>query len=156
MVMQGGGEPVTTPDRLHQLASFQRRVEDDPGVASMTGFAGIERATRRLGGLGRELAGQEKGLKRLGDGRGRAHEGAVLNTNGLLQAADGARQLDTGVLAAGSGAGQLAEGLTTASAGSTRLSGGLDRASEGSGSLADGAVKASSGGHPPPDGGSPG
>jgi RND superfamily putative drug exporter len=152
IVMQGGDEPVTTPDRLHQLASFQRRVEDDPGVASMTGFAGIERATRRLGGLGRELADQQKGLKRLGDGLGRAHEGAVLNTNGLLQAADGARQLDTGVLAAGSGAGQLAEGLTTASAGSTRLSGGLDRASEGSGSLADGAVKASSGAHRLSDG----
>lgn len=145
IVMEGRDEPVTTPDRLHALADFQRQVERDPGVATMTGFAGMERGARQLAGLERSLTAQEEGLGKLNRGMSRVHDGAVLSTQGLLQAADGARRLDTAVGATHDGAGFLADGLSTASGGSNRLSTGLDRVSGGSGKLASGTSKASAG-----------
>src|SRR6185503_7262717 len=32
VVVNGRGQPVTSPERLRELAAFQRRVERDPGV----------------------------------------------------------------------------------------------------------------------------
>jgi RND superfamily putative drug exporter len=145
IVMQGGRRPVTTPGRLKALAGFQREVEDDPGVATMAGFAGVERATRQLGGLGEQLSTQQKSMARLSRGLSKVHQGAALNTSGLLQAADGASRLGSAIGATHGGAGQLAKGLQSASSGSAQLSGGLERASDGSGSLASGTAKASSG-----------
>lgn len=145
ILMDGGGRPVTTRRRLEALSAFQRRVERDPGVATMTGFAEIERATRGLGGFERSLAEQQSGLRRLSHGLSRLHDGAASGTDGLLDAAEGARQLDFAIGATHDGAGLLAEGLATAGAGSERLAGGLDRASGGSDKLASGAERASSG-----------
>jgi putative drug exporter of the RND superfamily len=145
IVMDGGSRPVTTRSRLRALAAFQHRVEADPGVATMTGFAEIERATRQLGGLEEALVEQRRGLARLNRGLSRAHDGSARGTEGLAQAADGARRLDIAIGATGDGAGLLAKGLDSAGTGSERLAGGLDRASGGSGKLASGARKASAG-----------
>jgi putative drug exporter of the RND superfamily len=145
IVMDGGGAPVTTPRRLRALADFQRRVERDPGVQTMAGFAAFEEGTEQLGGFEQALIDQEHGLVRLDRGLSRAHAGAARNTTGLLAAADGARQLDAGVGATHTGAGLLADGLGAASDGSDHLSTGLGKASDGSGRLAQGAAKASTG-----------
>ena len=145
VVMDGGGEPLTTPARLRKLAEFQREVERDPGVATMTGFAGIERATKPLADFEESLTAQQRGLGRLNDGISRVHDGAVLNTEGLLMAADGAARLDSAIGATEGGAGMLAGGLRSATDGSVQLSGGLARASGGSGKLAEGTSKASTG-----------
>ncbi|HEY5052115.1 MAG TPA: MMPL family transporter, partial [Solirubrobacterales bacterium] len=145
IIMDGGGQPVTTPRRLRALASFQHQVERDPGVQTMAGFAALEHGTDQLEGVERTLVDQEHGLTRLNTGLLRAHSGAVLNTNGLLTAAAGARQLDAAIGLTQTGAGALASGLQAASSGSDRLSLGLNHASDGSGRLAQGASKASTG-----------
>ena len=145
IAMESRDGPVTTPARLKALADFERRLEKDPGVATMTGFAQLEKAMRQLGGFERGLAAQERGLDRLDDGLSRVHDGAKLNTEGLLAAADGARRLHSAIGATHGGAGLLARGLGSASDGSSRLASGLDRAGGGSGELADGTGKASDG-----------
>jgi putative drug exporter of the RND superfamily len=145
VVMDGRGAPVTSPERLRALAAFQRRVERDPGVKSMAGFAEIDRGAKRLRGLEGGLIAQERGLSKLNTGISRVHGGAVLNTSGLLKAAEGARQLDSGLGATHTGAGKLAGALEVASTGSSRLNEGLGRADEGSGKLAQGTTKASTG-----------
>ncbi len=145
IVMADSDGPVTTPERLQALADFQRRLERDPGVETMTGYAGIARASRQLSGIDRTLAAQERGLDRLGRGLVKVHRGARLNTGGLRQAAEGATRLGTALTATENGAGALADGLGAAGSGSTRLIGGLGKASDGSGELADGAASASEG-----------
>ncbi len=145
VIMEGRGQPVTSADRLHALAEFQRRVERDPGVKAVAGFAQIERGTSQLNGIEGQLADQERGLDRLETGISRLGRGAKLNTNGLRQAAQGSGALDSGLGLAGAGAGALAGGLTKTSAGSGQLTSGLGRVGEGSGQLSDGAVRASTG-----------
>jgi putative drug exporter of the RND superfamily len=145
VIVNSRGGPVTSPQRLRALADFHRRIERDPGVESVTGFATIEKRIRPLGAVEDQLADQQRGLERLETGISRLHEGAVLNTDGLLVAAEGARAVHFGLGATDEGAGLLAEGLDRASAGSTQLSDGLGRASDGSGELAQGTAKASKG-----------
>lgn len=145
VVMDGRGAPITSHERLRALAAFQRRVERDPGVESMAGFAEIEQRTSGLRDVEEGLIAQERGMDRLETGISRVHDGAKLNTSGLLKAAEGARQLDSGVGATHKGAGALADALGAASSGSERLAQGLGRADEGSGKLAEGTTKASSG-----------
>lgn len=145
VLVNGGDAPVTSPRRLRALARFERRVERDPGIEAVAGFAAIERRIRPLGEIEGRLADQERGLERLDTGISRLHEGAVLNTGGLLAAAEGARAIHFGLGATNEGAGLLADGLDRASAGSARLSDGLGRASDGSGELAQGTAKASKG-----------
>jgi len=145
VVVDGRGSPVTSPARLHAFAAFQRRVERDPGVQSMAGFAPIERSTRPLNNLEQTLADQEHGLDRLEIGISRVHHGAKLTVDGLRAAARGSQGLDTGLGAANAGAGVLADALQKTSTGSSRLADGLGRVNEGSGQLADGTAKASGG-----------
>jgi putative drug exporter of the RND superfamily len=145
VVMDGRGSPVTTPDRLQALADFQRRVEADPGVATMTGFSRLAEVAGEPGDIDRQLAAQQRGIRRVGTGISRIEDGAALNTTGLLRAAGGARQLDAALGAAHEGAGLLVEGLGAAGGGSERLAGGLGRASEGSERVAAGTAKASEG-----------
>jgi putative drug exporter of the RND superfamily len=145
VLMDGGSSPITSLARLRALASFQRKVERDPGVESMAGFARIEGATRQLGGIERGLADAEQGLERLDTGIARLHGGAALNTTGLLAAAAGARKLGAGTGLATHGAGLLSGALRRASVGSLQLTQGLGRVDAGSGKLAQGTEKASSG-----------
>jgi RND superfamily putative drug exporter len=145
IVMADGDGPVTTPRRIEALADFQRRLERDPGVATMTGFAGFERTTRKLSGFEGGLFAQQRGTRRLGHGLDRVHHGAVLNTDGLLHAAAGAGRLDSALGATHGGAGALAQGLDAVSGGSQRLVDGLGKASGGSGKLVDGSAKARKG-----------
>jgi RND superfamily putative drug exporter len=145
VVMNGRGRPITTPQRLHALAAFQRQVEGDPGVSTMIGFRPIERSTRKLGGLEQGMISQEQGLTRLAGGLGRARDGSAAAGGGVAEAANGATGLGTAISAAGNGASGLAHGLNGATSGSLRLSDGLDRTGGGSGKLANGVTNASVG-----------
>jgi RND superfamily putative drug exporter len=145
IVMDGGAQPVTTPHRMRALASFQRRVEKDPGVQTMAGFTAFERGTSQLEGFEDGLVAQEHGLVHLGGGLSRVQSGAVLNTKGLVSADEGASQLASAVDATHTGAGTLADGLLQASTGTDHLSRGLGHASDGSDRLASGTSKASTG-----------
>lgn len=145
VIVNGRGQPVTTSQRLRALAAFQRRVERDPGVETMAGFARLEAGTRQVGGIEKQLVRQERGLERLDSGISRIRTGAALNSRGLSKAATGSGELESGLGAANGGAGALADALQRTSTGSNRLSSGLDRADEGSGKLAEGTTKASTG-----------
>lgn len=145
IVMDGGAKPVTTPHRLRELASFQHKVERDPGVKAMAGFAALEHGAEQFGGIERTLVDQEHGVTRLGAGLVRARAGAALNTTGLSVAATGARRLESAIGGARAGAGILAGGLRAAGGGSDRLNQGLSHAGEGSDRLAQGTAKASAG-----------
>lgn len=145
VVVNGRGHPITSTPRLRALAKFQHHVEQDPGVATMAGFRPIARGAERTVGIEKELAKQERGLKRLALGIGKAREGATLNTNGLGKAASGSGKLAAGLGAAHGGAGALTGALQKVGQGSRRLSAGLGRAGEGSGEVARGTSKASSG-----------
>ncbi len=145
VVMDGRGTPITSHRRLRALAEFQHRVERDPGVESMVGFAEIEKRTRGLRGTEHVLVAQERGLGRLETGITRVHGGTKLNTSGLLKAAEGARRVDAGLGTTHDGAGLLASSLEAASTGSRQLSRGLGRADDGGGELAQGTAKASTG-----------
>jgi RND superfamily putative drug exporter len=145
IVMAGGDRPVTTPRRLEALAAFQRRVERDPGVKAMAGFAALASATDALGAVEGDLARQERGARRLNRGLAGVQDGAAASANGFLLAADGAARLGAVTGAARSGSGRLAHGLRRSSAGSTRLSDGLGEASAGSGKLTRATSRTSSG-----------
>lgn len=145
VVVNGRGSPVTSTERLRALAGFQHHVEQDPGVATMAGFSAIARGAERSSGIETELAKQERGLKRLAVGIGKAHKGALLNTNGLKKAAAGSGKLEAGLGAAHGGAGALAGALQKVGQGSQQLSQGLGRVGEGSGKVAQGTAKASDG-----------
>ncbi len=145
IVMDGGSQPVTTPQRMQALFRFQRRVERDPGVKTVGGFAAFERGTNQLEGFEGDLVKQERGLDRLSNGLARVGAGTESNTKGLLAASQGAGQIDSAVGETHAGAGALASGLQEASEGGARLSQGLGRASDGSGHLAEGTSRASAG-----------
>ncbi len=145
VVMDGGSEPVTTDERLRALAAFQRKVEKDPGVEAMAGFAGLEGTTRELAAAEENLKDQERGADKLENGLASVRQGSEKTTSGFAQGAGGARELSTAIGTTRNGSGQLADGLQASTDGSVQLSGGLDQASEGSGKLADGTAKVSTG-----------
>jgi RND superfamily putative drug exporter len=145
VVVNGRGHPVTSTERLRALASFQHHLEQDPGVATMAGFSAIARGAQQSDGIETELAKQERGLKRLAVGIGKAHKGALLTTSGLQKAAAGSGKLEAGLGAAHGGAGALAGALQKVGHGSQQLSQGLGRVGEGSGKVAQGTAKASDG-----------
>jgi RND superfamily putative drug exporter len=137
--------PITTAKRLDALADFQRKVERDPGVEAMAGFASIERTTRQLSAAERSFASQQKGLGRLGRGLAGAQDGAGASAAGFGRAAGGARELGTAIGQTRDGSGKLTDGLQATATGSSRLSGGLGKASAGSGKLTDATSKATAG-----------
>jgi RND superfamily putative drug exporter len=145
VVMKSDDGPVTTPARLQALTTFQRRVEADPGIATMTGFGGVKRGGEQLQKLGPGLRAQERGIAKIDAGLGKVAGGAAASTDGLFAAQDGAQQLDSALGQTVTGSGRLADGLEATTKGSERLGGGLVRADEGSGKLAEGAEKSSDG-----------
>jgi RND superfamily putative drug exporter len=145
IVMADRSGPVTTSKRLRALADFQHHLERDPGVATMTGFAGLERTTRQLDRFEEGLFAQQRGSAKLSRGLSKVHEGANLNTSGLQRAADGASRLGSALSATHGGAAALAKGIGSAGGGSNRLASGLSDASGGSGKVADGTANASEG-----------
>jgi RND superfamily putative drug exporter len=145
VVVNGRGQPVTSPQRLHAMAAFQRKVERDPGVETMAGLARLDAGSRKLTGIDDLLRRQERGLKKLGTGISRIRAGSVLNSKGLQKAAEGSRSLNSGLGAANAGAGVLAGALQKTSTGSSKLSDGLGRAGKGSSQVAQGTTKASDG-----------
>jgi RND superfamily putative drug exporter len=145
VLVKGHGQPVTSTEQLNEMASFQRHVEADPGVASMAGLSQVARGAEGVNGIEGELAKQERGLDRLATGIGKAHDGASQNTGGLRKAAAGSSQLEAGLEAADGGAGALTGALLKVGDGSRQLSQGLGRVGEGSGSVAKGTSRASDG-----------
>jgi RND superfamily putative drug exporter len=137
--------PVTTAPRLEALVAFQRRLERDPGVETMTGVTRLAEASRRLRRAGDGLAAQQRALGRLGGTIARTEEGASRAGENLDRATAGAVQLSGAVGASREGAGALADGLGAASGGSRELVAGLGRASSGSSDVAAGAARASTG-----------
>lgn len=144
VVVDGRGEPMTSPGRLHALAAFQDRVEGDDGVQSMAGFSDIERSMRPLSEFEGQLVDQQHAALRLDAGLSRLARGATAGANGLAGAAAGAGRLGSGVGSAAAGAGLLARGLDAAHAGSSQLTLGLASASDGSDRLASGISTAGS------------
>jgi RND superfamily putative drug exporter len=145
VVVSGRGEPITSPRRLRSLVAFQNRVQRDPGVESVTGLSTIQRRMKPLAGFEGQLARQQRGTARLGDGLARTADGAQQSSSGLYAAAAGAGEVSQGVGEAGDGAGLLTQGLRDAGTGSSRMTAGLAQASEGSGRLAEDTSEASSG-----------
>ncbi|HWA54917.1 MAG TPA: MMPL family transporter [Solirubrobacterales bacterium] len=145
VLVKGHGEPVTSTAQLNEMARFQRRVEADPGVATMAGLSQVARGVEGVSGIEGELAKQERGLDRLAAGIGKAHEGASQNTGGLRRAAVGSSRLEAGLEAAHGGAGALTGALLEVGDGSRQLSQGLGRVGKGSGNVAQGTSRASDG-----------
>jgi RND superfamily putative drug exporter len=145
VIVDGRGSPITSPERLRAISAFQHQVEEDPGVASMTGLSKVEQSTRKLAGIEGELKAQEHGLDRLESGISRIGKGTSRTSQGLLKAAEGSGQLHSGLGAAHKGSGVLAAALQKTSTGSGKLADGLGRVDEGSGQLAQGTTKASTG-----------
>ena len=145
VIVNGRGHPVTSTQRLQQMARFQHHVEADPGVETMAGFSQVARGAESASGIEDELAEQERGLDRLAKGIHKAHGGASLTTNGFRQAAAGSGQLEAGLDAAHGGAGALTGALHEVGDGSRRLSEGLGRVGAGSGKVARGTSRASHG-----------
>ncbi len=145
VVIADDGRPVTSPARLTAFARFQHQLERDPGVDTVVGLDGIARGARELAGLGDQLAGEQRGMRRLAGGVGAAHDGAELSQRGLARAASGAGQLSAGLRVADAGSGAVAGGLAATSEGSQKLTQGLGQADEGSGRVAKGTEQASEG-----------
>lgn len=145
LIVAGRGHPVTSTPRLREMARFQRRVEEDPGIETMAGFKQIARGAERADGIEDELAQQERGLDRLAKGIGKAHDGASQTVSGFRQAAEGSNQLGAGLDAAHGGAGALTGALLEVGDGSQQLSRGLGQVDEGSDKLAAGTSRASDG-----------
>lgn len=145
VVMASDDGPVTTRKRLRALTAFQRRVEADPGVAEMAGFASLNRSSRQFARIKPGLNAQQKGLVRIGNGVAKVKAGSVDSSNGLFGAREGAQQLDAALGEVSGGSGQLAAGLLDTAEGSEKLDGGLERAGKGSGNLAAGAARSSNG-----------
>ncbi len=136
VVVNGRGSPVTSSSRLSAIAAFQRKVEGDPGVASMDGLSSVARMSRRAGHIEAQLVAQEKGLERLQSGLARAAGGSAKTVDGLRRAAAGSSELGSGIATTNGAASGLAGGLAQTSSGSTKLARGLGRAGEGSDEVA--------------------
>ncbi|HET7591264.1 MAG TPA: MMPL family transporter [Solirubrobacterales bacterium] len=145
IVMTSDDGPVTTAKRLNALSDFQRRVERDPGVEAMAGFAGLQGTTAKLASAEASYDEQEKGLNRLDRGLAGTQHGAASTSAGFGRAAGGARQIDAALGQAKTGSGKLTDGLKQTSRGSQRLTTGVGRAGEGSGKLTAATSKATSG-----------
>lgn len=137
--------PLTTPERMRQFVDFQRRLERDPGVATVSDIAALATSAEGLEGIESKLAAQERSMSELDSGISRLHHGAGQSTARLKLAAAGADQLDLALGATGAGAEALSDGLGAVAEGSGRMTTGLVRVDGGSGDLADGTAKASEG-----------
>ncbi len=145
VIVDADDGPVTTPQRLHALSAFQREVEGDPGVATMTGFSKVERGSDQLRKFGPALAAQQRGIGKIGDGLTKVKAGSAAATSGLVSAQNGAEELHAGVGQTVTGSGLIADGLQKTAKGSERLGGGLEELDRGSGNLTEGATKSSNG-----------
>jgi len=137
--------PVTQPARMREIVDFQRRLERDPGVETVSDIAALAASARPLEGLESTLAGQERSMAKLDSGISRLHSGASQSTDRLKLAAAGAGQLGSALDATGDGATAISNGLGAVAEGSGRMTSGLNRAGGGSDDLADGTAKASKG-----------
>jgi RND superfamily putative drug exporter len=145
VVMDAHEGPVTSPRRLRALTRFQRRVEDDPGVDQMAGFASLRESSRQFAKIGPGLQAQERGIVRIGNGLTRVRTGSLATSKGFAEGESGAHQLNAALGEAAAGSGVLSDRLRTTASGSEELDGGLREVDEGSGKLSDGAAKSSAG-----------
>ena len=121
--------PITDQEHLAQLARWQRRIADQPGVRTVIGPGPIARRTGPLRSLGDKLtADGAEGpaqIEKLGPG--------------LRRAAGAVSELRAGIAAGAEGSGLLAEGSERAAAGAGLIASELKRAA-GKGEEATGAI----------------
>jgi RND superfamily putative drug exporter len=133
--------PITTPERLALLSSWQRRIASQPGIRAVIGPAAVAHGTRPLRNLGETFTAQGPGgpgdLAKLGPGLRRAANAVSQLRGGLAKGAAGSALLSLGAERASEGAGLLAGGLEKAADGGERASGAIHRLGEGSKKLAD-------------------
>ena len=142
---------MTEHDRLKTLATWQRKISQDPGVQAVIGPEEVAERTAPLKKTGNELrTSNEKGgdlyrLNKLGPGLDRAARGVSQIRDGFARAAAGAALLGEGSGNAEDGALQIADGLGQAIEGGGRAVRGITRLDDGSGELATGAQELSEG-----------
>jgi len=140
--------PITTRERLRQVAQLQRRIARRPDVRTVIGPAPIARRAAPLQALGAKLSDREGGigeLSRLGPGLRRAAGAVERLRGGLAEAAQGSGLLSQGSERAGAGADLLADGLRQAAAGGAAATGGIGQLEDGSRRLARGQHRVSVG-----------
>ena len=154
---------ITGPERLRQIARFERRLRRVPLVKSVVGPGIVGKQTEQLRDAPRaidqakeDLADGKRDLARLEDGLRGATAGVAALRDGLERGSAGSSELAEGSRDASAGASRLAggaaeaeEGAEAVAAGNQRaadgassLSNGLDRAYAGAGRLSDGASEA--------------
>lgn len=133
--------PITTPQRLRQIARLQRRIARLPGVRTVIGPAPVARRAAPLRALGARLRDRRRGIGqigRLGPGLRRAAGAVERLRGGLAGATQGSGLLAAGSERARTGAQLLADGLRRAAAGGTAATAGIERLGEGSRRLSRG------------------
>jgi len=152
VVVASPKRPITDPELLAEIKSFQRRIAADPRVDSVVGPGAFVSTSRDLEALPRGLRdsaklldGGKRDLGRLERGLGQAGAGAQQLRSGLGSAAEGAGKLKAGAGTGGSGAGRLRAGIVQARDGAAKISGGLGDALAGANALKRGAAQALTG-----------
>ncbi len=151
--------PITSPERLRAMASWQRRIAKLPGVRTVIGPGAIVEeeprlltADRRAARATADLRKSGRDARKLSRGLGQAERGVGDLRSGLRDArsaadriaagagtgSGGAETLGAALRRARDGARELRTGLTQARAGSTRLTAALTDARKGTGALAAG------------------
>jgi RND superfamily putative drug exporter len=134
--------PITGQDHLAELARWQRRIADQPGVRTVIGPGPIANRTGPLRSLGSKLTAEGAAgpaqLEKLGPGLRRA-AGAVSELRaGIAEGADGSGLLAEGSERAAAGAGLIASELKRAAGKGDEATGAIARLQDGSKRLARG------------------
>ncbi|MGN6258786.1 MAG: MMPL family transporter [Solirubrobacterales bacterium] len=134
--------PITEPESIAAIESFQKRLARMPGVQAVIGPGKATKRVDRLQQLGNAVLsskgnyGPVKRLGKLGRSLAVAAGGVGQLREGITEASDGAGLLATGADRAGEGALQIARGLSRATSGSGRAIEALDRFAKGTKRLA--------------------
>jgi len=140
--------PITDPEPIAALETFQKKLAALPGVQAVVGPTQVAQRVaplqeqgnailaqegnigpvKQLGKLGRELGVAAAGVAELRDGISEASAGAGLLALGTDHAAEGAQQIASGLARAAGGSQQAIDALERFAQGSARLTEALRRA----------------------------
>jgi putative drug exporter of the RND superfamily len=137
--------PITTARHLAQLARWQRRIGQQPGVRTAIGPGPLAERTAPLRSLGKKLAADGAAapaqLQQLGPGLRRAAGAVATLRAGLAEGAAGSGLLATGSERAAAGAGTIASELRRAAGKGEEAESAIERLLEGSRRLSTGQQK---------------
>ena len=147
-----GTGTLTDSRHIDELASLQRQIAAQPGVAAVIGPAALVPASREVHGLSGELAAFERSAARTGPQLDRLHRlvGSTTTlvgqlTSGLEQAGKAGEELSSSAGAAHTAASQLTGGLNQLASATAQLKDGLASAQSGAQQLASGSASAANG-----------